>query len=224
MEIECPQCHTDVDNQNLNIQTDLAKCQNCNHIFKISANLDFHEPMDGFDMNNPPKGTWIRKDINQFVIGASTRSPIAFFLVPFMIVWSGGSLGGIYGSQIINGEFDLFMSLFGIPFLMGAVIFWSLALMAIWGKVEMSLDKNGGRIFTGIGSLGLTKKFRWEEVSSVREKLSYSNRSSKQSSSIVLEGAKRVSFGIGLKDERRYYLLRSLQQILKIVKSNRNFV
>ena len=50
-------------------------------------------------------------------LGATTRSPIAFFLVPFMCVWSGGSLGGVYGSQVLNGEFDLGISLFGIPFI-----------------------------------------------------------------------------------------------------------
>ena len=65
-----------------------------------------------------------------------------------MLVWSGASLGGIYGTQIIDREFDLIQSLFGIPFILGSLLFWTLALMAIWGKVEITLNNKGGKIFT----------------------------------------------------------------------------
>lgn len=66
----------------------------------------------------------MKKFDNGFEISATTESPIAFFLVPFMLVWSGGSLGGIYGTQIANGHFNLFLSLFGIPFCNGDNIIW----------------------------------------------------------------------------------------------------
>ncbi|GAB3339238.1 hypothetical protein GCM10027429_25360 [Marivirga atlantica] len=221
--MKCPNCNTDVQSQHINIQTDLAQCQSCHNIFKISeafGNIN----SDGFDLNNPPKGTWIRHEMNQIVIGATTRSPIAFFLVPFMVVWSGGSIGGIYGSQIIKGEFDPFMSLFGIPFLIGSVIFWSLALMAIWGKVELSLDKHGGKVFTGLGSIGLAKKFTWDEISTVSEKQNALNYPGSRGSSILLEGKRRISFGKGVNNGRRYYLYRALKEILTKVKANKNFV
>ncbi|MEQ8713404.1 MAG: hypothetical protein RIC80_10320 [Cyclobacteriaceae bacterium] len=221
--MNCPNCNTEVQSQNINIQTDVAQCQSCHNIFKISEALD-ESNSDGFDLNNPPKGTWIRNEMNQIIIGATTRSPIAFFLVPFMVVWSGGSLGGIYGSQVLNGEFDPFMSLFGIPFLIGSVIFWSLALMAIWGKVELTLDKQGGKAFTGIGTIGLTKKFTWDEISSIREKQSNFNYPGSQGGSILLEGKRRISFGMGVKGSRRYYLFRALKGIIAKVKSHKNFV
>ena len=41
-----------------------------------------------------------------FRLTLSTRSCIAFFLVPFTLFWAGGSLGGIYGTQIAKGEFN----------------------------------------------------------------------------------------------------------------------
>lgn len=220
--MKCPNCNTEVQNQNINIQTDVAQCQSCNNIFKISDNLDASK-VDGFDSNNPPKGTWIRNEMNQIVIGSTTRSPTAFFLVPFMVVWSGGSIGGIYGTQLAMGEFDLFMSLFGIPFLIGSVIFWSLALMAIWGKVELTLDKRGGKAFTGLGNIGITKKFTWEEVSTVREQSNFNYRGS-QGGSIILDGKRRISFGMGVKENRRYYLFQVLKSILSKVKKNKNFV
>ena len=64
---------------------------------------------------------------------------MAFFLVPFMCVWSGGSLGGIYGSQFFQSKFDLSMSLFGIPFVLGTLLFGSFALMTVCGKVVVSI-------------------------------------------------------------------------------------
>jgi hypothetical protein len=221
--MKCPKCNSEVPQQNINIQTDLAQCPACDAIFKVSENFE-DTSADRFDINDPPEGAWIRNEMNQIVIGATTRSPIAFFLVPFMVVWSGGSIGGIYGSQLANGEFDLAMSLFGIPFLIGAIFFWSLALMAIWGKVELTLTKQGGQIFTGLGNLGLTRKFTWDEVATVREAQSSFNYPGSQGASIVLEGKQRISFAMGVKESRRYYLYRALKSIIGKMKTNRNFV
>lgn len=217
--MKCPKCNIEIQKQNINIQADVAQCQNCDAIFKISENLD-ERNADGFDLNNPPKGAWIRHEMNQIVIGATTRSPIAFFLVPFMLVWSGSSIGGIYGTQLAKSEFDPFMSLFGVPFLIGSVIFWGLALMAIGGKVELTLDKQGGRAFTGLGNVGLSKRFTWHEVSAVKEEQSNFNYRGSQGGSILLEGKRRISFGMGVKDSRRYYIYRALKSIISKMKSS----
>lgn len=230
--MKCPSCNTEVQSRNINIQTDVAQCQNCNRVFKISAVLAGskfrgYSNFDGFDLNNPPNGAWIRAEMKQLVIGVTTRSPVAFFLVPFMVIWSAGSIGGIYGTQLVSGKFNLLISLFGIPFLIGAVVFWNLALMAIWGKVELTLDKYGGRIFTGIGKIGRTKKFTWDEIVSVREEEIY-YRGSYRGGKILLEGKRRISFGMGfgmgIKGSRRYYLFRALEQIIAKVKANKNFI
>ena len=166
--MNCPKCKFQITKEYINIMTDVAQCQHCDYIFKISEVLS-NEIDDGFNINIPPGGAWIRTELNYIVIGATTRSPIAFFLVPFMIVWSGGSIGSIYGSQIVNGKFDPEMALFGIPFLIGSIIFWSIAAMAIWGKVEITIDNNGGKVFTGLQNIGLTKKFTWEDISTIKE-------------------------------------------------------
>ncbi len=221
--MNCPKCKSEIKKEDINIMTDVGQCHYCEHIFKISENLS-SEVDDGFDIDTPPQGTWIRRELDHIVIGATTRSALAFFLVPFMIVWSGGSIGGIYGSQIISGEFDLFMSLFGIPFLIGSILFWTLTLMVIWGKVELTLDKLGGKIFTGIGSLGLTKRFTWDEITAVRENDLTHRYPGSQGGEIQLEGKKRISFGKAVNETRRYYLFRSLQTIIGKAKANRNFI
>lgn len=221
--MKCPNCQTEVSPEHMNIQTDLAKCQACHHIFKISENLE-DTATDGFDIENPPKGAWLNSERHQLVIGATTRSPLAFFLVPFMLVWSGGSLGGIYGSQIIKGEFSLFMSLFGIPFLIGSIFFWGIALMAIWGKVEVFLTQEGGKIRTGIGAMGFSKSFRWDEISSIEERAPDYKYGKKQKGGIVLEGKRRISFGTGLNSSRRYYMYRTLKIIMSKVKNRKSIL
>lgn len=162
--------------------------------------------------------------MNTLIIGATTRSPIAFFLVPFMLIWSGGSIGGIYGNQLLKGEFDPFLSLFGIPFILGSIIFWSFALMAIWGKVELGLDREGGKIFTGLGKIGISRKFTWGEVSTISENQSGFHYPGSRGGKLCLEGKKRISFGMGVKESRRYYLYRTMQSILSEKKLNRNFL
>ena len=211
--MKCPKCNSEIQTENINIQADIAQCLKCKNVFKISENIDDLID-DNFSINATPDETWYKNDFNKTIIGASTRSPIAFFLVPFMLVWSGGSIGGIYGSQIIKGEFDLFQSLFGIPFLIGSVIFWSLALMAIWGKVEVTLDNKGGKIFTGIGSIGLKKHFLWSEVSTLKESQPNLRYPGSQGRALVLEGKKRISFGTGLKEERLYYVFRAIKSVM----------
>ena len=131
-----------------------------------------------------------------------------------MLVWSGGALGGIYGTQIYNGKFDLVLSLFGIPFFLGSLLFWGLTLMAIWGKVELTLNNKGGQIFTGLGKIGRTKRFTWDEITSVKESVSSTRINNRQTTNIELEGKKRITFGTGLSNSKKYYLLQALKQII----------
>ncbi len=219
--MNCPKCKVQITKEHINIMTDVAQCQQCDYIFKISEVLS-NEIDDGFNINIPPDGAWIKTDFNYTVIGATTRSPIAFFLVPFMIVWSGGSIGSIYGSQIVNGKFDPEMALFGVPFLIGSIIFWSIAAMTIWGKVELTLDNNGGKIFTGLQNIGITKKFTWDDISTIKENQSAYKFPGSHGMVISLEGKKRISFGNGINESRRYYIYKALKEIILKVKSDKN--
>ncbi len=219
--MNCPNCTNHIDNDNINIQADIAKCSHCNQVFKVSTNLSAVDSV--FDMDNPPPGAWINKDYPQTIIGASTRSSLAFFLIPFMIIWSGASLGGIYGPQIISGKFELFNSLFGIPFLIGSIIFWTVALMSVFGKVELILDDVGGTIFTGISFIGYRQKFLWKDITTIYEsKSNMKFNNSKNASQIVLEGKTRTTFGTGLNESRTYYIVKCLQKIHYQMKRNKN--
>lgn len=213
MKIQCPKCKNVAPADQVNMATDLAFCPQCNEGFRISESID-RETVNPEILRNPPKGAWFRKEMDRIVVGASTRSPAAFFLVPFMCVWSGFSLGGIYGSQIAKGEFNLGMSLFGIPFILGSLLFWSLALMTICGKVEVSIGRLSS-VFVGVGKLGWTRKFEWSTVQNIREDGATMNYPGSQQGSIVLEGKERLKFGSGLNEQRRYFVVNTLKYLLQ---------
>lgn len=143
--------------------------------------------------------------------GATTRSPAAFFLVPFMCVWSGGSLGGIYGTQIIGGKFNLLMSLFGIPFLLGSVLFWSIAAMTIAGKVILTANGDELTIFTGAWGLGWRQKVTITSDSRIYQGSSNFHYPGGQNQAITIEGPKSVRFGSGLSFARQMFLIQILR-------------
>ena len=135
----CPICRAEIPLTDVNVATDIALCRHCGKTSSFAEAIATQSAVP-VDLARPPKGTWLSRHGNGFELGVSTRSPIAFFLVPFMCVWSGGSLGGIYGSQIARGHFNFGMSLFGLPFLIGTLVFGSIAIMSVCGKISIRIE------------------------------------------------------------------------------------
>jgi hypothetical protein len=218
--MNCPQCATKISKENINIATDLGQCGSCEHIFRISENIQTNIVNDNFNMNKPPKGAWVNKRKDRVVIGVSTGSWDLFFGYLLGVMVAGGCVGGVYGSQIIRAEFNLPLSLFGIFFVIFFLILWGQTLIAIWGKIVLTIDKRGGKIFTGVGMIGKTKVFSWAEVAVIKEnEVSINDH---KTTEIWLEGSTRVSFGSDLSTEKRYYLFRALNDIMAKVKANKN--
>ncbi|QDU63824.1 hypothetical protein Pan216_47050 [Planctomycetes bacterium Pan216] len=218
MKMDCPKCGEPVPDDQVNVATDVAFCPACDEIFSLSKMISAGKFVSDFDIHSPPSGAWFEDHGLGCQVGATTRSCAAFFLVPFMCVWSGFSLGGIYGTQIAAGKFNLVISLFGIPFLFGTILFGSITLMAIFGKVVVTIDGNDGSVFTGIGPVGWTRRFDWREISAIEEEIVASSRSTSNYRStmqvISLLGQKRLRFGSMLSQARRYYMLQVLRTLL----------
>ena len=131
MQLNCPSCHAKIETDDINVSTDVALCRACGNTFRPSEMLGggvasflrslVPLPPGPMDLNSSPSGAWYTPLADGFAAGATTRSWIALFIVPFTCVWSGGSMFGIYGTQLIKGHFSLGSSLFGIPFLIGSV-------------------------------------------------------------------------------------------------------
>lgn len=213
--MKCLKCNTEIKPEYINTIKGVAKCSNCGGVFTF-ATKDL--PQTNFDVNLPPKGTWHTNDFATTKVGATTRSSSAFFIVPFLIIWSGLAFGGIYGSQIVSGKFNIMMSLFGIPFVVAAITFSALAMMSVFGKVEVVFDNVGGKIFTGVGNIGYTIFFTWDDVNRIDITESSLKYNDKNASQISLIGQKVVSFGTVLNKERRSYVYRVLSNYLQSLK------
>jgi hypothetical protein len=215
MKVICPKCRTALPIEDVNVLTDVALCRRCEQTFAYSELVEEQET-GPVDLNRPPQGAWFKRTPGGFEIGSTTRSAVAFFLVPFICLWSGGSLGGIYGSQIIKGKFVLGQSLFGIPFLLGTLVFGSIAVMAVCGKVVVRLDGKNGEVFTGVGPIGVRRRFQKDDVTAVRRADARGGNGGRRRMpfQLTLEGRKRIRFASGLKTERLEFMLAALRQML----------
>ena len=120
---------------------------------------------------NPPKHLTVESEYADGLPVTTIRykrtSPIALFLIPFTCVWAGGSMAGIYGSQIVKQAFDLKLSLFGIPFVIGSVFLVSACLFALFGKHVLTLSCGNGTYFRGVGPFGRTTRFGYNRETKV---------------------------------------------------------
>ena len=120
----------------------------------------------------PPKHLTVESKYAEGVPVTTIRykrvSLTALFLIPFTCVWAGGSMAGIYGSQIVKHAFDLKLSLFGIPFVIGSVVLVSACLFALFGKHVLTLSCGNGTYFRGVGAFGRTTRFGYNCWTKVR--------------------------------------------------------
>jgi hypothetical protein len=170
VEFHCPDCGLPIETADLAPAQGVAVCRFCEKSHPLAA---CQEALP-FERRNitpelaPPKGVSLAETMEGFRLTLSTRSCLAFFLVPFTLFWAGGSLGGIYGTQIAKGQFNLMMSLFGLPFLIGSIFLVALTVMTVAGRCVVELA--GGRFTIRLGALGIyrTQSAAWDDVLSCR--------------------------------------------------------
>jgi hypothetical protein len=212
MKLICPSCAAELPLADVNVATDVALCRACESHHRYSE-LAAVEPR--IDLTRPPPGAWFERTPGGFEVGATARSPSAYFLLPFMVVWSGFSLGGIYGTQLVEGRFDPFRTLFGVPFLLGTGFLGSQVLMSVWGKVVVRVEGKEGSVFTGVGNVGRTRRFNWKEMKTARlsQGTTHGKRGSRTYEQITLEGQDRIDFGSALTTSRQHFVLAALKQM-----------
>ena len=216
MEFHCPGCGLPIEVADLAPAQGLAVCRFCEKPFPLAA----CQTAVPFAQRNivpeltPPKGVDVVETMDGFRLTLSSRSCIAFFLVPFTLFWAGGSLGGIYGTQIAKGKFELFQSLFGLPFLVGSVFLIAVTAMAVAGRSVVELA--GGRLNLRTGALGIyrTKSADWRDVRGCRlTEVTRRGRSSYATSyqvEVAVEGAEPLRFGVGAERETMLWVTRFL--------------
>jgi hypothetical protein len=210
----CPQCRQGIPLDDINVARDLALCRRCQQTFSF-ATLQQDTKISQVRMDQPPRGAWFEEGLGVQRAGVSTRSWAALFLVPFTLVWSGGSLGGIFGSQIAMGKFSLVGSLFSLPFLFGTCILVSLSAMALAGKYELRVAHGQAVVFTGVGALGWRRRFAVSELRSTTITSGGTAKNGAPMHRITFDlGQRKVNFASNLSGERRDYLLAACRRML----------
>ena len=170
MEFHCPDCGLPIEVADLAPAQGVAVCRFCQkpHPLQACQAAVPYEQRNILPEQAVPKGVQLEETMDGFRLTLSTRSCIAIFLVPFTLFWAGGSLGGIYGTQIAKGEFNWMMSLFGLPFMVGSFFLIALTVMSVCGRTVVELA--GGKFSIRTGALGVyrTGSAAWPDVRSCR--------------------------------------------------------
>ncbi|MBI1248982.1 hypothetical protein GC197_14210 [bacterium] len=214
MKLKCPKCDVYLPTQQMNVDNDVAICHDCGEIFSISELMGVDS---SFDINDPPLGVSYDNSGIGWRIASTTRNASTYFLVPFTFVWSGLSIGGIYGGQIVRGEFDPAQSLLGIPFILGTLVLGLLTLLSIVGRSVVrrdELDHDAGSVFLGVGPIGWTTRFRWSEITNIDESLLANSEGQDKKQITLYRNSKDIHFGLMLTEQRRRYVLRALRQLV----------
>jgi len=203
----CPSCKRELLLNDINISADMALCRSCGYSGPILGSSAVPH-MSNEEMAHPPKRVSLRQGFDdELALICHPKRGLALFLIPFTIVWSGGSMWGIYGTQWMTGEFDLMQSLFGIPFLLGTIVLMITTLYTLFGKTTVTLSRGYVRVFNGVFGMGRTKGIACGKGTRVSLEESSIKQNNVSQSEIVLRSGDRIlKFGaISMtKDIQRY--------------------
>ena len=161
----CPECGAIVPLADMNVAADVALCRSCGKRSRIAELRESGDDAGDYKvLSGPvPKHLEVIRDPNDPSGKVELRyrrlNSVVFFLIPFACVWSGMSLGGIYGSQIVKHAIDWKLSLFGIPFLIGTVVLVGVILNMLFSRRRLFLEYRHGSYSSKVFGIGRTRRF-----------------------------------------------------------------
>ena len=168
------------------------------------------------DMQRPPKGVRIDESpIRGKSIIYQKIPPVVWFLIPFTAVWSGGSMFGIYGSQIKHGHFEWAPSLFGLPFLLGSLVLVSIILFSLFGRWRITYIGGLLAVALEIGPLSWTRSLPCDRSArvSIRPAKWQKNNVPQELIQVECQG-NTLKFASPIPDEAKAFIAESLRRTL----------
>lgn len=223
--MKCEKCNHVISFKDINIENEHVKCQACGHQSEISEffadfaskfndNIGFNPKQvdENFDIHSPPKGAWINRNFNETKIGATTRSLRGVLVILAAVLFTRIVYTLVYIDIIQKNNYNTETVTIGLIFVILLIVLYTLSLMVLFGKIEITTDHGGGKIFTGIGPIGTVKTFKWHDVSSITEKSPKHMRPSTfYSTHIQLYGQKKIKFGTQLTDDKKHYIINAMK-------------
>ena len=210
----CPNCAKELPLDDVNVAQDVALCRACGYRGAFLGATAV-PPMTDEEMARPPKRVSLKREFGDaLTITCRPRKTALLFLIPFTAIWSGISMVGIYGTQIMSGNFDWRLSLFGLPFLLGTVGFLVAILYTLFGATRVTLSKGRIQIFMGVFGLGRTREMECGKGTTVTiEKSGYRVNNVPQPEVVLTSGENKFKFGaMGLSNEAQNYVAAVLRR------------
>lgn len=234
MVLACPNCGAEIPEADINIASDLAYCRRCSHAHSAASLATRQHIPHLHELHGAPRGVIFTRTLDGFRVSASHYSAgqcaTALFLAVF---WNtitglfisintmatlrllgvrnlaGISLPVITGTGASLGQ-TLFLWLFLSPFIAIGLALIAALITTVFGRTELSVSAGAGKLFTGVGGLGLTTRFRATDIMDVsieRERRRSSN-SGTPSNAIILRTSegKAHKFGGNLSANKRTYM------------------
>ena len=209
----CRHCGAAIDLADTNVAADIALCRACDQTMPFSS-IAGQAELDAVDLTAPPKGVRVGGDlIGGIVIGYHRFSRVLLFLIPFTALWSGISLAGIYGQQIVQGKFDPQLSLVGLPFLVGTVVLLTVIAFLLFGTRRVAVGRGQCEVFMGVGPFGWRRSIPLgPETTVCLEPGSVRINNVRQRDVVVTTGERTLKFGATLPEEARVFIAAVLQK------------
>ena len=213
----CPLCQSVIPADDVNVATDLALCRSCGNTSSFSI-VSGSSDSSLNALANPTRCVKIERGFSgTTVITYRKLSPVLLFLIPFTAFWSGLSMWVIYGSQFRKGEFDLSLSLLGLPFLLGTVVLLSIITFFLAGKWRITLKKGAGTVFVGVGTLGWTRTFAYNRDTLVSMRMTNVRVNGDSLKGILIRNeSTELVFGTILKEEAKQFIAAAIMKEAKV--------
>ena len=192
----CPRCGKPFPMEDVNVSKDMALCRECGYsgpFLTVSAIPRLTDE----EIANPPKRVTLKRDFGDSLsIVCRPKRTALWFLIPFATIWSGVSIGGIYGMQIVQRDFNPLLSVFGVPFLLGTAGLLTAIFYLLFGHTTITLSKDHVRVFTGLFGKGRIREMQCEKGTVVSiEKSDFRVNDVPQSEIVLTSGGRTFKFG-----------------------------
>ena len=210
----CPKCGKELPLADVNMSQDMALCRACGYAGSFLAALSVPQMSDE-ELARPPKRVSLQREFGDtLAITCRPKRSALLFLIPFTVLWSGISMGVIYGTQIASRTFDWKLSLFGLPFLIGTIGFAIAILYTLFGATKVTLAKGRMRVSMGVFGLERTREVECGKGTTVAiEKSGYRVNNVPQPEVVLTNGEAKFRFGaMALSNEAQNYVAAVLRR------------
>jgi hypothetical protein len=227
----CSKCNRVIPSDDINVANDVAYCRPCNLAFKLSELTRNAELDANLKLNNPPPGAWYFQDGMSTIVGATNRSWGAVLgILVFGLFWN--SIVSIFVLLAISSTMQLlhlpiphwfpapkmdgspmgsggtiFLWLFLTPFIVIGLSMIGTFFFLLVGKTEVRIHNDQGTVFTGVGSVGLRRRFNPKAIKETRIlNDEYNNGQPKVRIVLETREGKLIKFGTMLREDRKKFV------------------